>query len=141
MVGVVLFVLMVMMMVGDSGNGGAANAATANLVKLERALMLLDDVLRNGRLMVLEFYVDWCEVCKELVLMVYVVEMVYGKAVNFVMLNIDNAKWSDEMDAYGVDGILYLEFLDVVGESEGFIVGKFLCEVLESNVVVLEVGE
>ena len=45
------------------------------------------------------------------------------------------------MDAYGVDGIPHLEFLDARGESEGFIVGKFPREVLEKNVSALEAGE
>ena len=111
------------------------------MAKLERASTPLDDALRNGRPTVLEFYADWCEVCKESAPTVYAVETAHGKAVNFVMLNIDNAKWSDEMDAYGVDGIPHLEFLDAAGESEGFIVGKFPREVLESNVAALEAGE
>ena len=140
-VGAASFALTATTTVGDSGNGGAANAATANLAKLERASTPLDDALRNGRPTVLEFYADWCEVCKESAPTVYAVETAHGKAVNFVMLNIDNAKWSDEMDAYGVDGIPHLEFLDAAGESEGFIVGKFPREVLESNVAALEAGE
>ena len=42
----------------------------------------------------------------------YAVEREHAKGVNFVMLNIDNVKWSEEMDAYGVDGCRDLEFLD-----------------------------
>ena len=144
-VGAASFALTATTTVGDWGDGdarrGAANAATANLAKLERASTPLDDALRNGRPTVLEFYADWCEVCKESAPTVYAVETAHGDAVNFVMLNIDNARWSDEMDAYGVDGIPHLEFLSAEGESEGFIVGKFPREVLESNVAALEAGE
>lgn len=126
---------------GFAGPVGTDAVAGANLATLEKNATTLDVALRNGKPTVLEFYADWCEVCKESAPTVYSVERAHESGVNFVMLNIDNARWSEEMDAYGVDGIPHLEFLDAKGESEGFIVGKFPKEVLESNVTALEAGE
>ena len=125
-----------------NGVGGSGEAiAGANLSQLEKRSTSLDAALSNGKPTVLEFYADWCEVCKESAPTVYAVETAHEKEVNFVMLNIDNTKWGGELDVYGVDGIPHFEFLDKDGLSEGFIVGKFPKEVLEANVSALERGE
>ena len=124
-----------------SGVGGGDAIAGANLSQLEKRSTSLDAALSSGKPTVLEFYADWCEVCKESAPTVYAVETAHASGVNFVMLNIDNTKWGGELDAYGVDGIPHLEFLDKDGVSEGFIVGKFPKEVLEANVAALERGE
>ena len=124
-----------------SGVGSGDAIAGANLSQLEKRSTSLDAALSSGKPTVLEFYADWCEVCKESAPTVYAVETAHANGVNFVMLNIDNTKWGGELDAYGVDGIPHLEFLDKDGVSEGFIVGKFPKEVLEANVAALERGE
>ena len=122
-----------------AGDGDAR--AGANLAALERRSRALDDALTNGNPTVLEFYADWCEVCKASAPMVYEVESAHERGVNFVMLNVDNPKWGGELEEYGVDGIPHLVFLDKFGASEGFIVGKFPKEVLEANVSALERGD
>jgi len=46
----------------------------------------------NGRPSVLEFYADWCEVCRESISVVQQVERAQAGRLNFVMLNVDNVK-------------------------------------------------
>jgi len=128
------FALGVALFVGGLGGGAPT------LASLEKDAIPLDAALGNGRPTVVEFYADWCEVCKASAPDVFDVERRFGDSVNFVMLNIDNTKWGGEMDQYGVDGIPHIVFLDEAGRSEGQVVGKFPKQALEANVQALSVG-
>ena len=43
--------------------------------------------------------------------------------VDFVLLNVDNSRWSDLIDKYNVNGIPQLNFFDNTGTSKGFSLG------------------
>lgn len=112
-----------------------------SLKDLSAAAITYEEALSNGKPTVVEFYADWCEVCKELAPDVYKVEQQYKGKVNFVMMNVDNTKWEQELDEFGVEGIPHFAFLDKDGNEEGNVVGRLPQRYLLENVGALARGE
>ncbi|CAL1408833.1 unnamed protein product [Linum trigynum] len=112
-----------------------------SLKDLSAVALPYEEALSNGKPTVVEFYADWCEVCRELAPDVYKVEQQYKGQVNFVMLNVDNTKWEQELDEFGVEGIPHFAFLDRDGNEEGNVVGRLPRRYLMENVEALAQGE
>ncbi|CAA0829165.1 Thioredoxin-like protein HCF164- chloroplastic [Striga hermonthica] len=112
-----------------------------SLKDLSAAALPYEEAISNGKPTVVEFYADWCEVCRELAPDVYKVEEQYRDRVNFVMLNVDNTKWEQELDEFGVEGIPHFAFLDRDGNEEGNVVGRLPRQYLLENIDALARGE
>ena len=67
----------------------------------------------------LEFYADWCEICREMAPAVLAVERHYSNELDVVLINVDNTRWADLIDHYNVNGIPQIELFDSNGENRG----------------------
>lgn len=57
------------------------------------------------------------------------------------MLNVDNTKWEQELDEFGVEGIPHFAFLDKDGNEEGNVVGRLPRQYLLENIQALALGK
>ena len=60
----------------------------------------------------LEFYAEWCEVCKKMSPNVSKLKKQYEKDINFVFLNVDNPKWEKYIKEMNVNGIPQINLYD-----------------------------
>ncbi|KAF2587151.1 hypothetical protein F2Q70_00033753 [Brassica cretica] len=67
--------------------------------------------------------------------------VIFRDKVNFVMLNVDNTKWEQELDEFGVEGIPHFAFLDRQGNEEGNVVGRLPRQYLVENLNALAAGK
>ena len=72
----------------------------------------------------LEFYAEWCEVCKEMAPKVSALKEEYEKDINFVFLNVDNQKWANYVRKFEVNGIPQVNLFDRKGNLISTFVGK-----------------
>ena len=72
----------------------------------------------------LEFYAEWCEVCKEMAPQVSAFKDEYEKDINFVFLNVDNQKWGNYIQKFAVNGIPQVNLFDKEGNLISTFIGK-----------------
>jgi len=78
----------------------------------------------NNKPTFLEFYAEWCEVCKEMAPQVSALKDEYEKDVNFVFLNVDNQKWGNYIQKFAVNGIPQVNLFDKKGNLISTFIGK-----------------
>ena len=79
---------------------------------------------KNNKPTFLEFYAEWCEVCKEMAPGVSALREEYAKDINFVFLNVDNQKWSNYIRKFNVNGIPQVNLFDRKGDLKFTFIGK-----------------
>ena len=78
----------------------------------------------NNKPTFLEFYAEWCEVCKEMAPQVSAFKDEYEKDINFVFLNVDNQKWANYIQKFTVNGIPQVNLFDKKGNLISTFIGK-----------------
>ena len=78
----------------------------------------------NNKPTFLEFYAEWCEVCKEMAPSVSALKEEYEKDINFVFLNVDNQKWGNYIRKFDVNGIPQVNLFDRKGNLISTLIGK-----------------
>ena len=79
---------------------------------------------KNNKPTFLEFYAEWCEVCKEMAPKVSSFKEEYDKDVTFVFLNVDNQKWGNYINKFAVNGIPQVNLFDKKGNLISTFIGK-----------------
>jgi thioredoxin-like negative regulator of GroEL len=78
----------------------------------------------NNKPTFLEFYAEWCEVCKEMAPKISSLKEEYEKDINFVFLNVDNQKWDSYVRKFNVNGIPQVNLFDSNGNLVSTFIGK-----------------
>ena len=78
----------------------------------------------NNKPTFLEFYAEWCEVCKEMAPQISAFKDEYEKDINFVFLNVDNQKWGNYIQKFDVNGIPQVNLFDEKGNLISTFIGK-----------------
>ena len=78
----------------------------------------------NDKPTFLEFYAEWCEVCKEMAPKVADIKNEYEKDINFVFLNVDNPKWEKYIRNFNVNGIPQVNLFDKDSNLKVTLIGK-----------------
>ena len=78
----------------------------------------------NNKPTCVEFYAEWCEVCKEMAPQVSALKDEYEKDINFVCLNVDNQKWGNYIKKFAVNGIPQVNLFDKNGTLISTFIGK-----------------
>ena len=94
--------------------------------------------LKNNKPTFLEFYAEWCEVCKEMAPKIAALKEEYEKDINFVFLNVDNQKWDNYIRKFNVNGIPQVNLFDKQGHLTYTFIGKQEEKKIRDSIIDLE---
>ena len=93
---------------------------------------------KNNKPTFMEFYAEWCEVCKEMAPKVSALKEEYEKDINFVFLNVDNQKWGNYIRKFDVNGIPHVNLFDRKGNLKSSFIGKQKESTIRKSITNLE---
>ena len=82
----------------------------------------------------LEFYAEWCEICKEMAPKIASIKEEYESDINFVFLNVDNPKWEKYLRDFNVNGIPQVSLFDADANLQVTYIGKQQEQVIKESI-------
>jgi len=107
-----------------SPNFHSSIANLATLKTMARDSVPYEVAITNGKPSLIEFYADWCQTCQSLAVTLEQLQQKYGDYVNFIMLDIDDPRWHQQIQTYQVTGVPHLTFLRTNQEVVDTLIGK-----------------
>ena len=86
--------------------------STLKLKNLGNLSMDPEIAFTNSKPTYLEFYAEWCEICKEMAPEIADLKEDFDSEINFVFLNVDNSKWDKYVKQFNVNGIPQINLMD-----------------------------
>ena len=93
---------------------------------------------KNNKPTFLEFYAEWCEVCKEMAPKVSALKDEFNEDINFVFLNVDNQKWGNYIQKFEVNGIPQVNLFDRRGKLISTFIGKQEENIIRDSIAQLD---
>ena len=88
----------------------------------------------NGKPTYLEFYAEWCEICKKMAPEVTELKKDFDNKINFVFLNVDNPKWDKFIKKFKVNGIPQINIFDSNSNLKASFTGLQKEETLKNSI-------
>ena len=106
-----------------------------NLNRLAKESVPYDLALKDHNPIFLEFYASWCTTCQSMASSLDILHQKYGKEIDFVLLNIDDPKWKNTLEEFGVKGVPEIALLSADHQIIERWVGSVPESILESALV------
>lgn len=94
---------------------------------------MIDELLRNKKPFVIDFYADWCPPCQAMIPIMEELEKRYKDKVEIVKVNIDISQNRPLVIKYRVVSIPTFVFINSKGEVSNIIIGYKKLEVMENE--------
>ena len=104
-----------------------------SLKSMATAAMPYEQALSNQNPTLIEFYADWCTTCQGMSNTVEALHQQYGQQINFVMIDIDNPQWAEQISQYSATGVPQFTLLDSANDTIETWVGKIPKPVIEQS--------
>ncbi|NEQ42425.1 MAG: thioredoxin fold domain-containing protein [Leptolyngbya sp. SIOISBB] len=111
--------------------GGAILSPVTGLMTLKASAqdaMPYMTAIANGKPTLIEFYADWCTTCQGMAASLLALHQEFDPSINFVMLNIDDPQWRDQVQQFQVTGVPHL----VLQAGDGTVAETFVGKVPKS---------
>jgi len=94
------------------------------LKHLEKQSLAYNTALKNNKPTLIEFYADWCTTCQAMAPTIKALHDSQSSQINFVMLNIDDPQWSEQIQHYNVRSVPQFTLLSPQGIPQKTLYGK-----------------